>query len=216
MSKLPSFTHRSVSVREQREQVPPQFQRSVSAYRNEDAEAPVEIGSKGSIFSLVGRDITMQTAGGVTETSKNVSNYVWLNRLWIIPRKANASHRQKEAKRATNATRRQKEAKLTTVVESIQEKEVPKWKRFIKKLKEGSNIINLNAKRRDGSSSKNDSRTCTTKLPLTRPSPPLRTSISPTCPIWERRDFVQVSPLDLSHLQTIRLKKQLARSTRHN
>ncbi|KAI5074852.1 hypothetical protein GOP47_0010813 [Adiantum capillus-veneris] len=229
--QLPYSSHRSISVREQRGRHSPRLRRSASAYNgsSDQQAAPVEIGSKGSIFSLVGRDISETTstrraddASGLERVSDASLHYhIWHNRLWLVlPSRSKKHNAAKPTSKSGNV--------LPTVAESGREDidGVPTWKRVLRKLKEGYNNSKFKTKwkkkgeslpvKKSSASMRRMSETAATKAdfaekdPLSSPCKPLQRDPSPRTTVWERRAFVQINPLDLSHLHTSRLKKAYA------
>lgn len=241
MNKVPPFeqppfpSHRSISVREQRGQQPQQLRRSASAYSGSEQEAaPVEIGSKGSIFSLVGRDtsVSRQAGNGKTVSNDDASYFhVWHNRLWLVL--PIASKKLNAAKQGPKKT-----GSLEAVVQSKVEDGVPKWKRVLQKLKGGSNKSKAKSKwKKKEETPGNQTEESTlmkcasvrihrtakkanfadTRIAEGKSTTPLKegpcqsTTVSRSTTIWERRNGSQINPLGLSHLQTPRLKKAYAR-----
>ncbi|MCO5559824.1 hypothetical protein L7F22_013428 [Adiantum nelumboides] len=162
MSKVPPSeqrpfsSHRSISVREQRGLHSPGLQRSATAHNRSSQQeaAPVEIGSKGSIFSLVGRDTSAISTHQVVDSAKRASAdatarqtyHIWHNRLWLVL--PTAGKKQNGAEQSSD-----KASKLTlkrpTVAESEKEDSVPTWKRVLRKLKEGYKYSKSKNKRKN-------------------------------------------------------------------
>ncbi|MCO5587620.1 hypothetical protein L7F22_041569 [Adiantum nelumboides] len=248
MSKVPPeqrpfSSHRSVSVREQRGLHSPGLQRSATAYNrsSQHEAAPVEIGSKGSIFSLVGRDTsTHQVVDSAKRESADASarqNYhIWHNRLWLVLPTVGKKQNGAEQSSDKAAKLTLKRGNLPTVTESEKVDSVPTWKRFLRKLKEGYKYSKSKNKRKDkGATQPQQTEKINVDIlgasmhlretarragfvdlhnggdPMNRPCMPLQTKSSPRNMIWERRSFAQINPLDLSHLQTPRLKKAYKR-----